>query len=406
MQLYQPSLDLRISFFLRRARFNADGKNPIILRIKFRGEQKDITTGVTIHPAYWIKGVGRIDMAEPEAAVLNRHLEDIAHRAREHYDELKYSRIEFSIDDLADKIRGKNPPPETLIDYVDEKITEYKQRVGVDLAMPTYYKYQRVKNYLIEFLESTRRLKNIPVSRVDNSFLQQFFLYLRKDKNNSNNSAVTLMNFLKTVLRKPMNRGQIKEDPFEGLKMRFQQVDRGFLTKEEIDRIAECELEFDYFRKCRDQFVFCCYTGLAYMDLKQFSGKHIIKDPDGSFYIKKARQKTQVISIIPILPPAERILKKYSPTDDIRHFNWFVPVNQKMNEYLQTIREAARIERKLHMHLARHTFATTVTLANKVPLESVSKMLGHSGIKHTLRYARVVGEKIKTDMEHVRGIFK
>jgi site-specific recombinase XerD len=217
---------------------------------------------------------------------------------------------------------------------------------------------------------------------------------------------VTLMKFLKTVLRKPLEKGQIKEDPFTEIKLRFTPVDGGFLTKEDLQKITDCKLESLALDRNRDIFLLACYTGLAYTDIKQLNSSHIIKDPDGSFYIKKARQKTNIISLIPLLPPAERILKKYSATRDLRHFNIFVPSNQKLNLSLKTIGTEAKIEKILHMHLARHTFATTVTLSNKVPIESVSKMLGHSSLKHTLRYARVVGEKLKSDMQHVRSIFQ
>jgi len=406
MQTRLQTLDLRISFMLRRTCFNDEGKNPIVLRIRYRHEQRDTYTGFYVFNDYWIKRVGRVTMDEPLAQQLNSKLEQITHDVRGHFDEMKYSRLEFSIDELADKIRGKNPPPETLMDYVEQKIKEYKNRIDVDLTTSTWYKYQRVKNYLIDFLQTTRRLINIPISRVDAPLLNQFYLFLRKEKKNCNNSAITLMNFLKTILKKPVQIGQIKEDPFEGLKLRFSPVDRGFLTKEDLEKLTNYDFKNEHLDRNRDIFLLCCYTGLAYTDVQQLNGNHLIKDPDSTFYIKKTRQKTNVLSIIPLLPPAERILKKYSLTDDLRDFKIFVPCNQKLNLSLKTIGKLAEIEVPLFMHLARHTFATTVTLSNKVPLETVSKMLGHSTIKHTIRYARVVGEKIKSDMEHVKGIFK
>jgi integrase len=292
------------------------------------------------------------------------------------------------------------------MDYVEEKIKEYKNRIDVDLTTSTWYKYQRVKNYLIEFLQTTRRLINLPISRVDSPFLNQFYLFLRKEKKNCNNSAVTLMNFLKTILMKPVQRGQIKEDPFEGLKLRFTPVDRGFLTKEDLEKLENYNFETEYLDRNRNIFLFCCYTGLAYTDVKQLNGSHLIKDPDGTYYIKKTRQKTNILSIVPLLPVAERILRKYCLTDNLQDFKVHVPCNQKMNQCLKKIGPLAKIDHVLFMHLARHTFATTVTLSNKVPIETVSKMLGHSSMKHTIRYARVVGEKIKSDMAHVKGIFK
>jgi integrase len=406
MQTRLQALDLRISFMLRRTYFNDQGKNPIVLRIKYRHEYRDTFTGFFVSNNNWIKRVGRVTMDEDHALKLNSKLEQITLDARSHFDELKYGRFEFSIDELVDKIRGKNSPPETLMDYIEEKIKEYKNRVKVDLTSSTWYKYQRVKNYLIEFLTTTRRLTNIPLSRVDALLLNQFYLFLRKEKTNSNNSAVTLMNFLKTILMKPVQTGQIKGNPFGELKLRFTPVDRGFLTKEDLEKLHNYDFKKEYLDRNRDIFLLCCYTGLAYTDVKQLNPIHIIKDPDGAKYIKKARQKTNIVSIIPLLPPAERILTKYSKTEDIKDFKIPVPSNQKLNKSLKTIGKLAQIERELFMHLARHTFATTITLSNRVPIETVSKMLGHSSMKHTVRYARVVGEKIKADMMHVREIFK
>jgi len=393
MQTRLESLDLRISFMLKRTCSNNEEKNPIVLRVKYRNQNRDTYTGLFAFDKHWIKRIGRVTMDDPQAALINSKLEKISHDARAHFEELKYSRLEFSIDELADKIRGKNAPPETLMEYVEEKIKDFENCVDVDLATPTWYKYKRVKNYLVEFLQKTTRLTNIPISRVDALLLSQFYLFLRKEKKNCNNSAVTLMNFLKTILKKPVQIGQIKEDPFECLKLRFAPVDRGFLTKEDLQKLHDYDFKKETLDRDRDVFLFCCYTGLAYTDVKQFEGKHIIKDSEGTCYIKKTRQKTNMLSIIPLLAPAERILRKYSATGDLRDFKIYAQCNQKLNLSLKTIGKLAEVDKTLFMHLARHTVATTVTLSNKVPLETVSKMLGHSTLKHTVRYARESAKK-------------
>ena len=156
----------------------------------------------------------------------------------------------------------------------------------------------------------------------------------------------------------------------------------------------------------KDIFLFACYTGLAYMDIKQLRKEHIISENDGSFYIIKPRQKTGQESIIPLLPAAENILRKYSMTGQLLDFQWYISSNQKMNLGLKYIGERAGVTKTLHMHLARHTFATTVTLANGVPIESVSKMLGHTNIRQTQHYAKVVASKIKLDMVKLKDIYK
>jgi integrase len=181
---------------------------------------------------------------------------------------------------------------------------------------------------------------------------------------------------------------------------------RYYLDKEEIEQLANLEIDDQRLALYRDFFLFACYTGLAYSDIQQFKREHIKLDTDGTYYIKKPRQKTGGISIIPLLDPAIRILEKYSLTGDPRDFIWHVVCNQILNRHLKKIARMAKIDKQLFMHLARHTFATTVTLSNGVPLETVSKMLGHTSLKHTVRYARVVAEKIKNDMGRVRGVFK
>jgi site-specific recombinase XerD len=158
--------------------------------------------------------------------------------------------------------------------------------------------------------------------------------------------------------------------------------------------------------RIRDQYLFCCYTGLAYSDLKQLGKEHFIGQKNDEYYILKPRQKTDQQSIIPLLPVARQILQKYSPTVDFREFRWHVSANQNMNQRLKIIGEMAGLAKILHMHLARHTFATTITLSNGVPIETVSNMLGHSTLRQTQHYAKIVALKVVNDMARVKEIYK
>lgn len=151
--------------------------------------------------------------------------------------------------------------------------------------------------------------------------------------------------------------------------------------------------------------MFCCYTGLAYVDLHQLSKVNIRKEKNGAYFIEKPRQKTGQLSIVPLINPAIQVLSKYSQTDDFRDFNWYISTNQKMNEQLKVIAKLCGLYKTLHFHLARHTFATTITLSNGVPIESVSSMLGHATIRQTQDYAKVVALKLKRDMEILNGMY-
>ena len=183
-------------------------------------------------------------------------------------------------------------------------------------------------------------------------------------------------------------------------------VATNYLSLEEISNLENVVLENPNLDRIRDIFLFCCYTGLSYIDLKYLSKEHILKDNEDSFFIRKPRQKTGHDSVIPLLPAVKRILQKYSKTDDIRDFQWQVLSNQKMNQRLKRIATLARVSKSLHMHLARHSFATTVTLCNGVPLESVSQMMGHSSLRQTQHYAKIVPLKLKTDMDKISELFK
>ena len=230
-------------------------------------------------------------------------------------------------------------------------------------------------------------------------------MFLRKEKKNCHNSATALMCCLKSILLPAVKNRVIKVSPFDQYVMKREPVVREFLELHEIKQLENLKDLTPELTLKRDAFIFACFTGLPYGDLKKLSRIHIQEDNDGSFNIKHSRLKTGVLSIIPLLPPAEKILLKYSPTEDFRDFNWEIPSNTKFNEGLKKLAKLAGIVKPVFVHLGRHTFATTVTLSNNVSLESVSKMLGHTSMKHTQIYAKVVAAKVKSEMKGVRDFF-
>ncbi len=398
MQPYFKMLDIHVSYLCRTTYRNAEGKHPIVLRISYRGQRKDVFTGLYCFKQQWINKAGKVDATDKQSIIINRNLDAIHHKVRASFDELKYSNRVFTIHDLVNKIKGKEEPPQTLMEYIDVKLAEIETKVGIDITKQTFYKYRRAKQYVSDFIGSKSGVRNIAVSSIDDTFLAQFFNYLRKEKNNGHNSALAILNCLKAVLRSAIKTGILRSNPFDELNISVKPTYREYLTKEELDKIIGLEFESEFIDRTRDIFLFGCFTGLSYSDIQQLDRNHIILDSDDTFHISKERQKTGIISIVPIIPAAFRILLKYSSTEDIRDFSWYIPSNQKLNRNLKVIGDLGGIEKQLHMHLARHTFATTVTLSNGVPLETVSKMLGHASTKMTQHYARVLAEKVKMDM--------
>ena len=395
-------LDLQISFILRNSYANKNGENPIVLRLQYRGERKDVTTGLTVKSKDWISGSGCVASSSKFHQVINKHLQDIAHMVKDAFEKMKFSLGEFSLDELVERVKGKDTPPETLMEYIDNRIENYKTRIGIDLAQTTFYRYQRVQRYMQQFLADKKKLRNIPLSRVDLSFIDEFYLFLRKEIGNCQNSSVSLLHCLKSILNDPLKKGVIRVNPFYDFKFGRVAVNRDYLTMEEIKTIQQLDGLSEAVERNRDQFLLACYTGLSYSDIVTLKRIHIMEEADGSCSIMKAREKSNQMSFIPLLPYAEKIFQKYSPTGKCGDFKWKVVSNQKLNQSLKEIAKLAGIEKNIFMHLGRHTFATTVTLSNGVPIETVGKMLGHSTLKHTQIYAKVVASKVKLDMQKVR----
>ena len=398
-------LDIRFSFLCRTTYKNKDGKHAIVFRVIYRDERRDIFTGLFCSKEEWNSKLQRLNRLNKTLGAVNDNLDLIERKAIDVFERMKYSSNQFTIDELVSKIKGDDEKPQLLMDYLEEEKVRIKKRVGVDITPATYDKYKRSASHVQHFLETEFKVKNYPLVRIDVPFLEKYFQYLRGTRGVSHNVAVKYVTFFRTILMPALREGIIKDNPFKQLKLRQKTVHKGFLTKEDLQLLLDVELSHELDR-IRNIFLFSCYTGLAYTDVKQLSRLHIIKDDEESFYIRKPRQKTGQESIIPLLPAAMNILKKYSLTNDFRDFKWKVSSNQKMNQRLKIIGEKAGITQQLHMHLARHTFATTVTLSNGVPLETVSRMLGHASLKQTQHYAKIIASKVKEDMSRIKGLFQ
>lgn len=399
-------LHIHFSFFCRKGRTNNKGQSPIVLRVIYRHERRDLFTGLYCDCDHWDTKAGNVNTLSKQSGTINKNLELINYQAMQVFDQLKFSRTPFTIDELIAKLKGKEDRPALVVEYLNTRSKELKKKAGVDITPTTYEKYERCSRFVIDFLLTEFKIKNYSLVRVDGKFLEEYFHYLRTVRNIGNNTAVKYMSFLKTILMPAIQSGIIKPDPYKQTKFRSKIIHKGFLSDEEIDLLTKVKLYSTDLERIRDQYLFCCYTGLAYSDLKQLNREHIIQQKGDEYYILKPRQKTGQQSIIPLLPVARSILQKYSPNPDFREFRWHVSANQKMNQRLKTIGEAAGLAKTLHMHLARHTFATTITLSNGVPLETVSNMLGHATLRQTQHYAKIVALKVVNDMAKIKDLYK
>ncbi|MDH5414105.1 MAG: site-specific integrase, partial [Flavobacteriaceae bacterium] len=269
-----------------------------------------------------------------------------------------------------------------------------------EYALGTYKRYDTVYNHLKGYIKSNYQCSDIPIKDIDYKFIEGFAFFLKSEKACANNTTLKYIRNFKKIMRIAQAHNYISKDPFINWKMKKKIVHREFLSEDEIIRMSEKDFEMDRLNQVRDIFIFACFTGLAYIDVQKLTHDDILIGIDGSKWIKIKRTKTDTPSSIPILPEAQRILNKYVDYSQKENMNKLLPVasNQKVNAYLKEIAVGCKIKKTLTFHLARHTFATTVTLSRGVPIETVSKMLGHTNLSTTQHYAKVLDLKISRDM--------
>ncbi|MFZ2341359.1 MAG: tyrosine-type recombinase/integrase [Bacteroidales bacterium] len=219
-------------------------------------------------------------------------------------------------------------------------------------------------------------------------------------RNCNNNSTVKYLKNFGKIVREALSRDWIQADPFRNIKYHLEEVDKPFLSQGELQKIMTRNFEIKRIAQVRDVFVFCCFTGLAFIDVKTLTVKYLLQGVDGKLWIRKQRNKSKQWAHIPLLPDDRQIIDQYRSNPQCQRKGVLLPVlsNQKMNAYLKEIADLCGIQKNLTTHCARHTFATTVTLANKISMESVSKMLGHSNLTMTMKYARILDSTIGLEM--------
>ena len=287
----------------------------------------------------------------------------------------------------------------TLFELFREHNDKCHQLVGIDLAAATAERYETCMKLTQEFMRHTYHRDDLYLDEVDRRFVEEFEFYLKTHRGCCHNTATKYLKNFKKITRIALAREWMQRDPFAEIRFSLQPVKREMPEKAEIERLMHKEIDIPRLAQTRDLFIFCCFTGLAFSDIKQLAPEHIVTDMQGHRWIRKPRQKTGNMCNIPLLEIPARILQRYRTDPECVAHNVLLPVssNQKMNAYLKELADICGIRKQLTTHCARHFFAT-YTLANGVSIESVAKMLGHSDTKMTRHYAKVLDQTILREM--------
>ncbi|WP_134091066.1 site-specific integrase [Olivibacter sp. XZL3] len=398
---------ITLHIYARAAKANAAGLHPLYVRITIDGKRTEFSSKKFINPKHWDQKMMKMKGNTEEARSINSYLEKLKAKITQTQIVLEYQEIALTLESFMHVFIGKSAERErTLIPVFEEHNKRLFSLVGIEYAQGTYERYQTSLQHTKEFIQYQYGVNDIALSKIDHRFITDYDFYLRTKRACGNNTTVRYIKNFKKIILICIANGWIQKDPFLNYKTKIQEVERDILSQEELQRLMAKEINVERLAVVRDIFVFSCFTGLAYIDVKQLTPANLTKGIDGQMWISTHRQKTDTLSKIPLLDTARLIIEKYRNHPKSGNEGTLLPIltNQKMNAYLKEVAAICHINKELTFHCARHTFATTVTLSNGVPIESVSKMLGHKSIKTTQHYAKITDRKVANDMENLKKI--
>jgi len=380
---------MSILFYAKSAKSSKEGLTPIYLRVTIDGVRVELSTSKFVERSKWNSNAAKVKGTSEEARTINSYLDILKSKVYEVEKDMVNNDLEVTAQQFKSKFLGIDEKQRTLIPIFEEHNKRVKELIGKDFAQNTYKRYLTSLRHTKDFLKHQYNISDIPITKIDTAFINDFDFYLRNTRSCNNNSTLKYIRNFGKIVKQCYANGWIERDPFLNYRGKVKEVERLYLSPEELQTLIEKEFKMERLALVRDMFVFSCFTGLAYVDVRNLTKSHVSFGIDGEKWIFTYRQKTESESKIPLLSIPLSIIDKYANHPRSVNQDKLLPVlsNQKMNAYLKEVADLCGIEKELTFHIARHTFATTVTLSNGVPIESVSKMLGHKDLRTTQHYA-------------------
>ena len=392
-----------ILFSIRESKARKNGNTPIEVTITVNGERCSFSTGKQIKVTSWDKNRQLVKGKDEEATSLNNYLKSVRAKLYEKEAELLdrgfIITAQLLYDAYFDKVECLKE--RSLLSVLEEHNTERKAMVGKTVAPATYWIFEYTGRLLREFILKKYNREDLYLRELNIGFIQGFHSFLLSEKKMGQNSCTKHLKFLKKLLNLAVANSYISYNPVNAYKVEREPVEVDFLDEEELRKIINFDTPLPRLERAKDMFLFGCFTGLSYIDIKTLTPEHFEKDSAGRIWIKKRRVKTGVLSRIPLLPIAKLILDKYKGGEKL------LPIQDPadINKYLKDIAILCGINKRICFHTSRHTFASTVTLANNISLEVVSKMLGHTNTRMTAHYAKLIDKCIGEQMDKLMDTF-
>lgn len=401
---------LKLLFYLKRGTQSKDGKSPIMARLSVERTMVQFSCKIACSSQLWDSRKSRLVGKSAEAVSVNAELDRLqlsVHRAFEHLQSKQGEMV--TAEEIKNTLFGLNSDSQGLLYHLEGYLARFRERVGIDRSERRYKCILLFRKHLEAFIKHRYRVGDLPVQKVCRALVEDFEAYLSREKAFKLNTTAGYLSMLASLLKDLYKRHIIDTYPFLGYSIRWDVGSPRYITKEELLRIIaldETQLG-DYELVSRDMFVFACYTGLSYTDIYLLTSEHLVEE-SGMTWIRKPRIKTGNVCHIPLLPEASAIIEQYRGihTRAFRHeppMGYLLPIPgcDTVNIHLKKIAKLCKINKCLTFHMARHTFASQMTLSEGVSIESVSKMLGHSQIKTTQVYAETSPQRVFRDVERI-----
>lgn len=396
-----------ILFFGKKTKNDSEKLLTIYLRVTINGERFEISTQRYIEPFKWSQEAGKAKGNSEEARSINTSLDIVKGKVYDYQQLILQEGKIFSKETLRLRWYGIVERRHTLVEVFKNHNNQLEELIGKANSKATFTKYRTTLDHTISFLKWKFQRSDIEISNITYSFITDFEFWLKSVQNCNHNTTIKYISNLRKIINLCLKNGWLIKDPFVGFKMTKKEVVREILTEEELQTLISKDIENIRIRQVRDIFIFSCFTGLAYIDAKRLKRSEIVIGMDGEKWINIKRKKTDSLTRIPLLPVVLDIMEHYKDHPECLNQDCLLPIpsNAKVNAYLKELADICGINKYLTFHIARHTFATTVTLNNGIPIESVSKMLGHKSIKITQIYAKILDKKVGEDMSVLRKKF-
>ena len=391
------------SFYIKRSAVrNRDGKAPIMVKISIDGDDKVLGTKLFVTPDLWENGKAKGKSAE--ATEINGQLKEVSARLTNHYHRILREEDFVTAEKLRNAFLGIGVMENCILKDFENMNREFEAMVEKgQRAKSTYNKYLAVYNHFATFLWEKKKRTDMAYKELTKEIITDFDKYLRVEKGLSDNTLWIYTMPLLSLTDKAWRRGIVRSDPFGEYSLEMQETDRGYLTEEELRTLANAVFVKKQTNLVRDMFLFGCFTGLSYIDIKTLTHDKIQRmDFDGEDWIITRRTKTRVSSNVPLMEIAKELIERYNGLAG-GDFVFPMPSNGTCNKHLKQIAKACGISKEIGFHLSRHTFATTVYLCNGGTIEALSKILGHKHISTTQIYAEVTNKMVSSDFRAISG---